>query len=289
MYNAVDQVRADTLVTRAEGVALTRLAEYYGFARPAYIDEEDFRAALLHMLFTSQPTLPSMFGFLARLFAKWSKHTTFEMTATYSSVLSISYSDFANKLGDNSNDISIANLDNRFVQIDGRLYFLSRATVNVPGVISCNFAPVKTAYFDAAVFTPGETYTVSVLPFVFEEHSCQFQLKIDGSIFIVPATFLEQSASEAQPVGSPEYGYLYDFFSEVALERIGNNPIYLSADFFEARFFNLLDRCLAAGVDLSAENIRWAEGIPMYSSFTELLHSSDVSSTADYTVTIDRS
>lgn len=288
MYNAAEQVRADTLVTRAEGVALTRLAEYYGFARPAYIDEEDFRAALLHMLFTAQPSFPSMFGFLTRLFSKWSRHSTFEMTRVNSSTLSLSEQDFRAQLGDATSGITAANLDNRFVLIAGRVYFLSRAVL-AEGVITCNFAPVKTTYFDAAAFTASETYEVQVLPFTFEEHSCKFELNIDGSIFVVPATYLEANAAEDQPVESPQYGYLYDFFSEVALERLGDNPIYLSADFFEARFFNLLDRCLAAGVDLSAKNIKWADGIPMYSSFTSLLQSNNVSSTLDYTITIDRS
>lgn len=288
MYNAVEQVRADTLVTRAEGVALTRLAEYYGFARPAYIEEEDFRAALLHMLFTAQPSLPSMFGFLTRLFSKWSRHSTFDMTGVDSCTLSLSDADFRNQLGDSTTSLSAANLDNRFVLISGRAYFLSRASL-AAGVITCDFAPVKTAYFDAAAFTAGTTYAVEVLPFTLEEHSCKFELNIDGSIFVVPATYLEENSTQDQPAQSPQYGYLYDFFSEIALERLGETPIYLSADFFEARFFNLLDRCLAAGVDLSAKNIRWANGSPMYSSFTRLLQSSSVSSTLDYTVTIDRS
>lgn len=288
MYNAVEQVRADTLVTRAEGVALTRLAEYYGFARPAYIDEEDFRAALVHMLFTAQPSLPSMFGFLTRLFSKWSRHSTFEMTGVDDRTLSLSEQDFRERLEDTTGSITAANLDNRFVLIAGRVYFLSRAVLDT-GVITCHFAPVKTAYFDAAAFTVNATYSAQVLPFTFEEHSCKFELNIDGSIFIIPATYLETDATEDQPAAAPQYGYLYDFFSEVALERLGDNPIYLSTDFFEARFFNLLDRCLAAGVDLSAKNIKWADGIPMYSSFTNLLQSNSVSSTLDYTVTIDRS
>lgn len=262
MTSKLLQARNDTLITRATGEALTRLGKHYGFERPLYIPEGDFKSALKSAVYASQPTLPTFFEFVRALFNVWAEYSTVQGEAQSASTLALDAESLALT--------APANLEQRFAIVGSKVCFLS---VVDEGIAS--FAPIKTSYFSPPAFTVGEDYAVKLLPFTFQELDCVLNLIMDGGIFTVPSTFLQQNA-EAQEEGEPPYGFLMDFFSSASEERFGSEdgpyPAYLASDFFESRFFALLDRMLASGVQLRATNILWAPGeTSMYNSFKDLL------------------
>jgi len=262
MTSRIKTARNDTLLTRATGDALTRLGENYGFIRPLYIPEADFRESLICAVYASQPTLPTFFTFIVKLFNIWATYSTISGTADSADSMELDVESLALT--------APANLEQRYALIGDRVCFLSSV---VEGV--AQFAPVNTAYFKKPEFVEGDSYTVKLLPFNFVEQDCTLTLIMDGGIFSVPSTFLQQDA-EAQEEGEPPYGFLMDFFSTEQGERFGGEdgpyPAYLVSDFFESKFFALLDKMLAAGVYLRATNILWAKGeLSMYNSFKDLL------------------
>jgi len=263
MSNLRDDANADINITLATGDALTRLARNYGFERPRYIPEADFREALRAVVYGSQPAFGTLFKFLATMFDVWASYSTVGGEATSSSTLELTEGSLA--LSD-----SQKNLEQRFAIIGGQVCYLTLCSAGV-----ATFADVNTAYFTKPNFTVGESYTAKLLPFNFEEFGCKVKLILDGGIFNVASVYLQEDAEEQNP-GEPPYGFLMDFFSANIEERFGQPtgpyPAYLATDFFENDFFDSVDKMLAAGVQLRGENVLWVNGVQsMYNSFTQLL------------------
>lgn len=264
MLNLTDEVNADININRATGDALLRLARHYGFERPQYIPEEDFRTALRAAVYGSQPTFGTLFKFLISMFDVWADYSTITGEATSTQTLELSTASLA--LTD-----SEKNFEQRYALIDGKVCYLA---VSLAGFAT--FANVNTSYFTKPNFTVGQTYTAKLLPFNFEEFGCKVKLILDGGIFNVASVYLQENATQNQNVGEPPYGYLMDFFSTNTEERFGRPngpyPAYLATDFFENDFFNSVDKMLAAGVQLRGQNVLWVNGVQsMYNSFTQLL------------------
>jgi hypothetical protein len=278
----LDEVRNDTLITKASGEALARLSEFYGFSWPRYIPEEDWRQALRRAVFAAKGTPGATFDFLNSMFNQWSMVSTIEGDAISPNQIEL--------LQESQDFSALCNYVDRLAIVDGRLHYVTSADSGT-GVIT--FADVNTSLFDAADLHIGDTYEVKLLPFMIEEHSCQYKLFVDGGIFIVPSTYLQEDGLQDQEEGEPPYGYLMDFFSGVTAERFGLPtgpfPAYLAADFFETDFFGSIFKLLAAGVQLRVQNIKWCEDTQsMYSSFTQLLNTGSADSSDDFTVVPDR-
>lgn len=280
MINRINAARADTLITQASGEALARLSEFYGFSWPKYIPEEDWRQALRRAVFSAKGTSGVLFDFLLAMFKQWSTVSTIRGTALAGGTEieldqdSIDFSDNGNYVG-------------RLALIRGKFYFSTGVDNGVLG-----FADCSTSMFSAADFVVGEEYEISLLPFLLEEHGCKVNLVLDGGIFVVPSTYLQQDGTFAQNIGEPPYGFIMDFFSQITAERFGKStgpyPAYLATDFFESNFFGSIFKLLAAGVQLKVQNIQWySDAISMYSDFTTLLNTGSAQQ-GDYSVVLDR-
>lgn len=280
MMNRINAARADTLIHQASGEALARLSDFYGFSWPRYIPEEDWRQALRRAVFSAKGTGGVLFDFLSAMFNQWTNVSTISGTGIPGGTgieLDQDSIDFA----DNGNYVG------RLAMINNKFYF---SVGESAGVLS--FADCRTSIFSAADFVTGQQYQIRLLPFLLEEHGGKVNIVIDGGIFVVPSTYLQQDGTVAQNEGEPPYGFIMDFFSQVQAERFGKStgpyPAYLATDFFEADFFGSIFKLLAAGVQLKVQNIHWyAEAISMYSAFTTLLNTG-YAGQEDYSVQLAR-
>ena len=250
----VEQLFRETLLHRAKGEAFLRLAARYGFTKPKYIAEESWRAAVISSAFNARGTPGVIFNFLETVFSEWiDELSTFSAVATAVNILEIQDAD--------------CNLESRFIRIDGELHRSANLRPGYPNELV--LVPVTTSMFKGARLTPGETYTVKVLPFDIEEHSCKYRILLDAGVLQYPSSYIREDASAR--TNDPDGAHLLDFFSEVLAERFGNQetgayPIYLSAEEFSSLFFDSLDLLLAAGVKEEIALTPWCDEASIYGS-----------------------
>lgn len=277
IYNSseIDKARSDTLLHKAEGEALTRLSQFYGFSRPFYLRESDWRSALHMATLCAQPTPQVVIGFVKKCLEQWTEVSTFEMiTRSISTAEPIDPVD--------------GNIEGRLVEINGKTYFLSFISAG-----RAHFSRVATSYWKGSDFGINETVQVKVLPFLVEEHNCEFKLIFDGGIFTIPSTYLQENG-EDQEVGEPPFGYLMEYSSTNPDYKYGDAvdgayPAYLASNFIERSFESSIGKLLSAGIHLTAENITWCEGLTsMYASFSSVLNGGSPSSSGQSTPTPDR-
>lgn len=250
----VEQLFRETLLHRAKGEAFLRLCARYGFTKPKYIGEEAWRAAVIASAFNARGTPGVIFSFLETVFSEWiDELATFSAVATAVNILEIEGAD--------------ANLESRFIRINGELHRSGSLRAGYPNEL--RLISVNTSMFKGARLTPGETYTVKVLPFDVEEYGCVYRILIDAGILQYPSSYIREDASARTT--DPNGGHLLDFFSEVLGERYGNQdlgayPIYLSAEEFSSLFFESLDLLLAAGVTERVAVTAWTDSPSIYGS-----------------------
>lgn len=250
----VEQLFRETLLHRSKGEAFLRLCARYGFTKPKYIGEESWRAAVISSMFNARGTPGVIFNFLETVFSEWiDEVSTFSAVATAVNVLEIQAAD--------------CNLESRFMRIDGELHRSINLRPGYPNDLI--LVPVDTSMFKGARLTPGETYTVKVLPFDIEEHSCKYRILLDQGVLQYPSSYIREDASARTT--DPEGAHLLDFFSEVLAERFGDQqtgayPIYLSAEQFSSLFFDSLDLLLAAGVKEEVALTSWCDIPSIYGS-----------------------
>lgn len=247
-----EDVLDETLVKKATGQALNRLSFLYGFNRPLYIKDENWRSSLNAVLFNARGTHGVIFAFLYYLFREWSEYSTFTFTGVSESVLTKTGLD--------------CNLEGRLCKINGKFYFSTHKSGN-----NLYFSDVDTTYWNKASFTLNQSYNVEFLPFIYREIDGEFKLVLDYGLFSIPSTYINEDG-EAQNQGEPAGGFLYDFFSNSATERTGENPIYLGADFFDSSFFEVCKNVLASGILFKTNTITWCDSeSSLYASFTDKL------------------
>lgn len=250
----VEQLCRETLLHRAKGESFLRLVARYGFTKPKYIAEESWRAAVLASAFNARGTPGVIFRFLELVFSEWiNEISTYSAVATAVNILEISGAD--------------CNLEGRFIRVDGELHRSGGLRAGYPGELT--LIPVDTSMFKGARLTPGKSYTVQVLPFDIEEHSCKYRILIDAGILQYPVSYLREDASAR--TNDPYGAHILDFFSQVIEERYGNQitgayPIYLSAEEFSSLFFDSLDLLLAAGVIEQVALTPWCDIPSIYGS-----------------------
>ena len=246
------QVLNETLVKRATGKGLNRLSNFYGFERPLYIKDQYWRDALNSVLFNARGTHGVIFAFLENLFKEWSEYSTYTMTGLSTTTLQ----------GSNLN----CNYEGRLCKINGKIYYSTVLNGN-----DLSFASVSTAYWNKADFQVSQSYSVQLLPFIYTEINGEFKLQIDGGVFSIPSTYLNEDG-EPQGSNEPPYNFIYDFFSNTQSERIGSYPIYLNTDFFESNFFSAIKNVLASGIKIETNKITWCNTEDsLYASITDLI------------------
>jgi len=250
----VEQIFRETLLHRSKGEAFLRLAARYGFTKPKYIAEESWRAAVISSAFNARGTPGVIFNFLETVFSEWiDEISTFSAVATAVNILEIQGAD--------------CNLESRFIRINGELHRSANLRPGYPNELV--LVPVTTSMFKGARLTPGATYTVKVLPFDIEEHSCKYRILLDAGILQYPSSYMREDASARTT--DPDGAHLLDFFSQILGERFGNQqtgayPIYLSAEQFSSLFFDSLDLLLAAGVKEEIALTSWCDESSIYGS-----------------------
>lgn len=250
----VEQVKSEILLTKATGRAFLRLASWYGFQRPAYVSETQWRKALLHVLYGARGTPQVIFAFLEAAFGEWIDQLgTFSGFATSPNVLEIS--------GANANHTQ------RLIRVDGKLHFSTHLGNNPDEVV---FASASTKQFEGASFSLGNK-EVKILPFFVQEENCKYIIYLDGSVLGVPPTYLHHMAGSRNP-GEPFGGALLDYFSSDTAERYGSQttgpyPTYLGTDDLTFLFFDAIKDLLVAGIISKIKLRNWAPGSdPLFGS-----------------------
>ena len=237
--NRIETWLRETYTQLAKGADLNRISKYYGFKRPQYIAEEYWRSALHSSLFSARGTPGPIFRFLEEVFGEWADEiSTYQAVALSPNIMQFS-------------GVSCVH-EERYVRINGDLY----RTASLRGDGFPNdivFHAVDTMMFKAASFTPGQEYTIKVLPFDVEEYGCEYRILIDNGVLNFPKYYIPNKDQQPRQPGVPPSGHIMDFFSSVYEERFGDtlegpHPIYLSADEFGELFFDAIDLMLAAGV-----------------------------------------
>tara|TARA_Y100000592_G_scaffold38382_1_gene60728 strand:- start:6830 stop:7672 length:843 start_codon:yes stop_codon:yes gene_type:complete len=261
----LDEARNDTLITKAKGQALDRLSSFYGFDRPLYIKEENWRLALEAVVFGARGTLGILFDFVNKVFKEFSDFTTYEMSSI--AVNTIRY----------SGDADVRNLEGRLCRINGKTHYIASIVNTLGSVTTFRVANVDTSYFKAMPDLTNQTFNVSILPYVIEEYGGEVRLIVDAGLFNIPSHFLKNH-NDTIPAG----GYILDFFSSNTKERFGDQvagkyPVYLLDEQFNVRFFDVILNILASGIQLKGETLLWSSGVAsLYASLSDLLRTGSV-------------
>lgn len=261
----LDEARNDTLITKAKGQALTRLSSFYGFDRPQYIKEENWRLALEAVVFGARGTLGILFDFVNKVFKEFSDFTTYEMSSL--AVNTITY----------TGDVDERNLEGRLCRINGKTHYIASIVNTAGDTTTFRVANVDTSYFKAMPNLVGETFNVSILPYVIEEYGGEVRLIVDAGLFDIPSHFLKNYA-DTVPAG----GYILDYFSSETENRFGDQvagkyPVYLLDEQFNVRFFDVILNILASGIQLKGETLLWSSGVAsLYASLSDLLRTGSV-------------
>lgn len=255
----LDDARNDTLITKATGDALNRLSSFYGFERPEYIKDENWQSALKTSVFGARGTLGILFDFLFRVFKEFSDFTTYEMFCAATDLITY------------TGDVNPANLEGRFVKINGKTHYLASIVNTAGNTTTFRVANYDTSYFKALPDLVGQTFNVSILPYVVEEYGGEVRLIVDAGLFSIPSHFLKATESDNVPAG----GYILDFFSGISDVRFGDQagrkPIYLLDEQFNVEFFDVILNILASGIQLKGKTLLWSEFPSIYASLTQLL------------------
>lgn len=255
--NRVNECRDDILIHRATGDALNRISAFYGMERPLFIKEEYWREALRVATLAARGTRGVLSAFLEEVFGEYIKFATYTFTVLTPNVLQ--YTDTRN--------ISICNLDSRYVKINGKRYFITHTSpTSDPPLVT--LAGVRTSdWREVEGFTVGDQVQVSVLPYLLEEFDGVVKLIVDAGIFIVPPTYLREDASDVR-ISVPYGGHIMDLFSDDIEHRFNNKesgpnpayPAYLLQDIYFERFFTVVSVLVVAGVNFVVESRKWCDG-----------------------------
>lgn len=250
----LEKVKRETLITKASGRAFLRLASWYGFQRPAYVSESQWRKAILHVLYGARGTPGVVFAFLEAAFGEWIDQLgTFPAFATSPNILEITGAD--------------ANYTHRMIRVDGKMHFSTGLGSNPDEVV---FSSADTNVFEGAGFSLGAK-EVKILPFLIQEENCKYIVHLDGSVLSVPPTYLHHMAGSRNP-GEPFGGALLDYFSSDTAERYGSQttgpyPTYLGSDDLSVLFFGVIKDLLASGIISQVKLRNWYPGgDPMFGS-----------------------
>ncbi len=297
-FSQIEQAWRDTLLHKAEGTAFDSLAQLYGVPRLAAFSVKAWRKALLAAVWGPRGTPGTTHAFLEGAFSDYVKDLTFQVRLYPAQPALMGYVSGGPYGGFKSLHV------NRFVRIDSSLgstlHWIKGPSFVGMGALQSylNLVPFRTAYWDAADWTKikaadlddGQDYqtaTATILPFFYVEASpgplllgkqekgtfwgkpCTYQLFLDGSIALVPASYLQPGAGQATPAGMPYGGALLpDAFTEGdapapaapvatppnAQPGTGPYPIYLSAGSLPG-VAETLDLMLPAGVQTTAQTV----------------------------------
>lgn len=244
--NKITKALHDTLFTRAEGTALSRLTARYGMLRPLVIRPSNWRAACRSSVFAAKGTPGPIFKFLEHALGEWiDECSTFEALAISPNTLEIT--DAADWMC------------NRFVRIGDTLYRSANRSGN-----SLYFITAQTTLFTPAAFTTLQNYTAKFLPFDIKEINCAYEVLLDDGILEFPPTYLRENAEARgdEPLG----GHLMEFGSSTESERFGDPlgdgpfPAYLGTDDFTTAFGEAFINMLVAGVRGRIIDFKWVNG-----------------------------
>lgn len=306
-FSQLEVAFRDTLLTKATGVSLDRLGALYGFPRLSIFDRKYYRRALREVALGRRGTYRCLFKALEHLFGQYTDlKSTYNVTLDPATPHALTYRE------GNSPPFDCASTG-RFVRIKSptfgsKIYYSQNL---VDGVLQLN--PIDTpcvAGADWSTLAAAEDATASLLGFMLretnpgpsavdgenpegdpwhpegykEENTCTVSLFVDNTIWNVPATYLQDQATDARSVTAPNQPFgghlmsLYDAANlgvvsypgsgvadEVHVEsgdiHKGPYPIYLGAEGSAApSFVSLIDGILAAGVHLTVETFDWCAG-----------------------------
>jgi len=255
----LDDARNDTLITKAEGEALNRLSMFYGFERPQYIKDENWRSALKASIFGARGTLGILFDFVNKVFKEFSDFTTYEMSSLVENTMTY------------TGTVNPVNLEGRLCKINGKTHYIASIVNTAGSTTTFRVANFDTSYFKAMPNLTGQTFNVSILPYIIEEYGGEVKLIVDAGLFSIPSHFLKNHA-QTIPAG----GYILDYFSSIQGNRFGDQlagkyPVYLLDEQFNVRFFDVILNILASGIQLKGQTILQSNQPSIYASITDLL------------------
>ena len=204
----LDEARNDTLISKAEGEALNRISRFYGFDRPRYIKDENWRSALNTVVYGSRGTLGILVDFCFKVFKEFSDFATYEMTSV--SAGTVRY----------TGTVHPSNLEGRLVKINGNTHYVTNLVSSSGQTHTFNVATMDTTYFKRLPYLVGQTFNVEVLPYVIEEYGGEVRLIADAGLFRIPSHFLQELPTDDYGLG----GYILDYFSSTSDERFGDIP-----------------------------------------------------------------
>lgn len=264
-----EQARNDTLIHKAEGLALNRLSDYYGFERPEIVKDADWQNALRAAVFGAKGTMGVLNDFLENMFAEYINYATYEVEVVDHSTIRYTGAE------------AICNFEARYVKINGQRHFTTYSDGDL-----LHLSLVDTTYWSKINLTDlvGETIEMQVLPYILEEHSGVVKLIIDAGLFVIPPTYLREDGEARQ--NEPYGGHLMDLFSSNASEVYGNQvtgafPAYLIVEEFFGSFFPVIQNVLANSIRLEVDSRTWCVGhASIYGSITSLLNYGSVNPNA---------
>lgn len=260
-----EQARNDTLIHRAQGQALNRLSDFYGLERPAIVKEPYWQDALRQAVYGARGTMGVFNSFLESSLNEFITYATFDIEVV--DYRTVRY----------TGDQAICNLEGRYVNINGRRYFTAHSSGD-----TLRLSTVNTTYWTAVDLTAsiGSTLQMQVLPYVLEEYAGVVKIIIDAGLFTIPPTYLR---SNAEARGSePNGGHIMDLFSTSTSEQYGDQvngayPAYLIVEEFFGNFLPVIQKVLAASIQLRIESRVWCVGQPsIYGSLTTYLQTGSV-------------
>ncbi len=250
-FSQVETAFRDTLITKAQGVALDTLGRMYGFPRLGIFERKYYRRALQEIAFGRRGTYPTFFRALEHLFDQYS-----ERRGIINVTLDPAYPNSLVYREGGAPTFDCASVQ-RFVRIVsptfGSKIYYSQGIEN--GRLKLN--PIETpsvAGADWSTLASSEQATAKMLGFMLherhpgppsvdgadindnpwhplsylEEKTCTIDLSIDSFLWSTPATYMQEDGSIDRTLVAPNQPYgghlmsLYDAANRVVIEYTGS-------------------------------------------------------------------
>lgn len=253
-----ESARRDTIVTRADGVALDRLSlRLWGLSRPHTYPRDAWAQMLKALMYQPRGTMRSVFAVLDALFYPWTELT--KISVTVSSSGGVSHSSLTQSHG------------SRWVWFtsDAGVRTLTYTTSATAG--SLQLAVTPSSLYD--VVTGEATGTLEFLPFVLTERDCVVSLLLDAELLGAPPSYLQSPDGSARPSGQPLGGVLLNLFDldpdtlDYGDQTQGPFPLYLTGGEVNGVLGGVMRCLLPAGVHFEARAVTFGDALgygPLY-------------------------
>lgn len=258
-FSQLTRARQDTNIARAEGTALTKLTQFFGFERPTFLPDNYWREALKVLAYSAKGTPGALFSFCEALFDIWAESTTFETTLLNGEIVKPVDLTFTCAYEQRLVRIYKEN-EEGFYQNYG-VFFVDSVTSGG----DLKLAETNSAYWFGINAEEAGNIRVKVLPFFIEEaQPGVVKILLDTEIVTFPAHYFLEDATTARS-GNGFNTFFMDYFSTVEAERESSlaNPerlgMFLGSERVEGIFLDTVEKILSAGVRAEIFAHSWCE------------------------------